>query len=75
MIDSEPSRSASSRALRAVSSFKAFGDDRQVGARDGVVEPHDESPALTRSPSRTRSFADDAAGRMLNLLDVGIDDD
>ena len=33
------------------------------------------SPAFTRSPSRTRSFADHAAGRVLHLLDVGIDDE
>ena len=32
-------------------------------------------PALTTSPLWTRSSSDDAAGRVLNLLDVGVNDD
>jgi hypothetical protein len=33
------------------------------------------SPCLTRSPVADIQLADDAAGRVLDLLDVGVDDD
>ena len=54
---------------------EALGDDGQVGARDGVVETHHDVALLDAVAVAHAQFADDAAGRMLNLLDVGIDDD
>ncbi len=49
--------------------------DREVRARDGVVEAqHDVSRADALTVAHEQ-FADDAAGRMLDLLHVGIDHD
>ena len=54
---------------------EAFGDDGKVGARDRVVEPHEDIAGLDAIAVVHAELADDAAGRVLHLLDVGIDDD
>ncbi len=51
-----------------------FGDDRKVGARDRIVEAHDHVAGLDAVAVARTQFADDAAGRMLDFLHVGIDD-
>ena len=54
---------------------ETLGDDGEVGARDGVVEAHHDIALLDAVAVAHQQFADDAAGRMLHLLDVRIDDD
>ena len=54
---------------------EALGDDRQVGAGDGVVETHDHIAGFDPVAVMHLEFADHAAGGMLHFLDVGIDDD
>ncbi len=45
-------------------------DDRQVGAGDRVVETNDDVALLDAVAVAHAEFADDAAGRVLHLLDV-----
>ena len=54
---------------------ETLGDDGQIGARHGVVEPHDDLARLDAVAVAHAQLADDAAGRVLHLLHVGIDDD
>ena len=54
---------------------QALGDDGEIGAGHGVVEAHQDLPRLDAVAVVHQQFADDAAGRVLHLLDVGIDDD
>ena len=54
---------------------EAFGVDRQVGAGLGIVETHDHLAGLHDVAVVDEQLADDAAGRVLNFLDVGVDDD
>ena len=61
--------------LARVELVEALGDDGQVGARDGVVEAHHDVALLDAVAVAHAQLADDAAGRVLDLLDVGIDDD
>ena len=49
--------------------------DRKVCARDGVVEPQDDVSRAHALAVAHEQFADDPAGRMLDLLHVGIDHD
>ena len=49
--------------------------DREVRARDGVVEPQDDVSRAHALAVAHEQFADDPAGRMLDLLHVGIDHD
>ena len=72
---SSPSSSASSRARRAVEFVQPLGDDREVGAGLGVVEPDDDVAGLHLIAVAHVQLGDDAAGRVLHLLDVGIDDE
>src|SRR5262245_13232202 len=53
---------------------QALGDDREVCARHGFVEAHDDVAGVYMISIAHTKFADDAAGWVLNLLDVGIDD-
>ena len=52
----------------------ALHDDRKVGPCDGVIEAHDDVARLDAVAIAHPQFADDAAGRVLNLLHVRIDD-
>src|SRR4051812_5524414 len=52
-----------------------LGDDGEVGLGDGVVEPHHDVAGLDHVAIASTHLADDAAGRMLDLLDVGFDHD
>ena len=54
---------------------EVLGDDRKARLDDGVVEPHHDVAGLDQIAVARADFADHAAGRMLNLLDVGIDHD
>ena len=54
---------------------EALGDDGQVGARDRIVEPHEDVAGLDAIAVAHTELADDAAGRVLHLLHVRIDDD
>ena len=54
---------------------EALGVDRQVGAGLGIVETHDNLASLHNVAVVDEKLADDAARRVLNLLDVGVDDD
>ena len=50
-------------------------DDREVGAGLGVVEPDDDVAGLHLIAVAHLQLGDDAAGRVLHLLDVGVDDE
>ena len=50
-------------------------DDREVGAGLGVVEPDDDVAGLDLIAVAHPQLGDDAAGRVLHLLDVGVDDE
>ena len=52
-----------------------LGDDGEVGARLGLVEPHHDVARLDVVAFLDPELADHAAGRVLDLLDVGIDDE
>ena len=54
---------------------EAFGDDGKVGARDRIVEPYENIAGLDAVAVAHAELANNAAGRMLDLLHVGIDDD
>ena len=54
---------------------QALADDREIGAGDGLVETHHHVAGPDAVAVAHAYLADDAAGRMLHLLDVGIDDD
>ena len=75
LIASAPSRSALEARLARAQFVQALGDDREVGARHRVVEPHHDVAGLDAVAVAHAHFADDAAGRVLHLLDVGIDHD
>src|SRR5207237_9125787 len=62
------------RAAR-VELVEAFLNDCQIGTRHGVVETHQNIALLDAVAVANIQLADNAAGRMLDLLDVGIDDD
>ena len=55
--------------------IEIFGDDREIGLGDGVIEPHHDIAGLDQIAVMRAQFADDAAGRMLDLLDAGFDHD
>ena len=69
------SRSLGEPCLAGPHLVEAFGDDGEVGARDGLVEPHHDVAGANAVAVAHEQFADDAAGQVLHLLDVGIDDD
>ena len=54
---------------------QCLGHDREIGARDGVVEPHQQVAGLDAVAVLDAQFADHAAGRVLDLLDVRFNDD
>ena len=70
-----PSRSASSRALRAVSSSRFLVTIARLARVSGLVEAHQHVAGLDAVAVADLQLADDAAGRVLHLLDVAIDDD
>ena len=70
-----PSRSASSRPWRAHSSVRLVHHDGEVRLGDGLVEPDHDVARLDAVAVAHAQLADDAAGRMLHLLDVGVDDE
>src|SRR5262245_26204030 len=51
---------------------ETLGDDRQVGARDRVVEADHDVARLDVVAAADAKLAHDPAGRMLHLLDAGI---
>jgi hypothetical protein len=53
--------------------FKAFGDHRQIGAGLRCVQAHDHIACCDFLAFMYQDLADNAAGRMLNFFDVGID--
>ena len=61
--------------LARIELVEALGDDGEIGARHGLVEPDQDIASLDPVAVVHAHLADDAAGRMLHLLDVGIDDD
>ena len=54
---------------------ETLGDDRQIGAGHGFVEADENIAGLDPIAVVRAHFADDAAGRVLHLLHVGIDDE
>ena len=54
---------------------EVLGDDREACLGDGVVEPHHHVAGLDEIAVMRAHFADHAAGRMLDFLDVGFDHD
>src|SRR6202035_3719851 len=62
-------------SLARIELVEAFGDDGEIGARHGLVEPDQNIAGLDPIAVVHAHLADHAAGRMLHLLDVGIDDD
>ena len=52
-----------------------LGDDGKVGARDGLVEAHQDVAFLDAVAVAHAHLADHAAARVLHLLHVGIDDE
>ena len=61
--------------LARIELVEPLGDDGEIGARHGLVEPDQDIAGLDPVAVVHAYLADDAAGRMLHLLDVGIDDD
>ena len=61
--------------LAGVEFVETLGDDGKIGARDRVVETNHDVALLDAVAVAHAKFADDAAGRVLDLLDVRIDDD
>jgi hypothetical protein len=55
-------------------SVEVLGDDGKAGFGDGIVQAHDDIAGLYQVAVAGAHFADDAAGRVLDFLDVGIDD-
>ena len=53
---------------------ESLGDDRQIGPRHGLVEANENVACLHAVAVAGAYFADHAAGWMLHLLHVGIDD-
>ena len=56
-------------------SVQRLGDDGEVGLDHGLVEPHHDVAGLDDVAVAHAHLADHAAGRVLHLLDVGIDHD
>jgi hypothetical protein len=54
---------------------ETLGHDREVGARDGVIEPHHDVACLDVIAVANAQLPDGSAGRVLNLLHVGVDHD
>ena len=54
---------------------EAFGDDGKVRASDRIVELHEDSAGLDAIAVLNIELANDAAGRVLDLLHVRIDHD
>src|SRR6185295_5629784 len=54
---------------------QAFGDDGEVGAGDRIVKLHEDIAGFYAIAVLNVELANDAAGRMLDLLHVRIDDD
>ncbi len=54
---------------------QTFVDDRQIGAGYGLVEADENIAGFDMIAIAHEKFADHAAGRMLHLLHIGIDDD
>ena len=54
---------------------EALGDDGEIGAGDGIVELYEHIACLDAVAVLHVELADDAAGRVLHFLHVGIDDD
>jgi hypothetical protein len=71
--------SAASRSLGvapcAPRVVETFGDDRQVRACHGLVEAHDDIAALDAIAVANTQLADHAAGGVLHLLDIRINND
>ena len=74
LVDARAVRPAAARP-RAIQPVEILGDDREVRLGDGVVEPHHDLAGLDQIAIAREQFADDAAGRVLHLLDVGFDHD
>src|SRR4029077_8870004 len=55
-------------------SVQGLDDDGKARLDDGLVEPHHDIAGLDGVAVAHAHFADHAAGRVLHLLDVGIDD-
>ena len=56
-------------------SVERLGDDGEAGLGHGLVEPHHDIAGLDEIAVAHPHLADHAAGRVLHLLDVGIDHD
>ncbi len=54
---------------------KALGDDGQIGLRDGLIKLNENLSRLDVVAVMHEQFADHAAGGVLHLLDIGVDDD
>jgi hypothetical protein len=54
---------------------ETLGHDREVGARDRVVEPNQNVAGLDVIAVANAQLPDGSPGRVLNLLHVGVDDD
>ena len=52
---------------------QALDDDREVGARDRLIQAHEQVAGLDLIPVAHEQFADNTAGWVLHLLDVRID--
>src|SRR5581483_296272 len=61
--------------LARVQLVEALGDDGEVGAGHRVVEPDENVALLDAVAVAHAQFTDDAAGRVLDLLDVGVHHD
>src|SRR5205807_1244373 len=55
--------------------IEILGDDGKARLRDGVVKPHQNVTGLDDIAVARQQLADDAAGRVLHLLHVGLDYD
>ncbi len=61
--------------LSRVHFCQSLHDDGQVGAHDGFIEPHHDIAGAHPAAVPHHQLADNAAGQVLHLLYVGIDDD
>src|SRR5262245_18961616 len=52
---------------------EALGDDSEIGSRDRLVEPQHNLPRANALALAHQQLADDAAGQVLHLLDIGVD--
>ena len=61
-------------SLARVELGESLGDDRQIGSGHGLVEADEDFARLYAIAVMGAHLADHAAGRVLHLLHVGIDD-